>query len=225
MKSVKVLALAGVVALVAAAGVAFVRSGYGRQYYSGWQRSAQGFYFTTHHYRPDAGAMAFNTNYAVFYPETPRYIYFFNPLKGTYWGRFDVKTKGYSLLAEKDRAGRLKDIPEKAFPDEGPLPEIPDAKDKLTLAEPPDLPGGEKLDGAAATSDKTDAAVKPAATGTAVTALANAAADAVVAATGVTPAPASGTTPAPAAAATGGASEIEPSDGRFYSGCHRHSCH
>ena len=215
MKSVKVLALSGVVALVAAAGVAFVRSDYGRQYYGGWQRSAQGFYYSTHHYRPDAGALTFSTNYAIFYPEHPQYIYFFNPLKGTYWGRFDVKTKGYSLLAEKDRAGRLKDIPEKAFPDEGPLPEIPDAKDKLTLAEPPDLPGGEKLNGATATGDKTDAAVKPAPTQTA--ALADAAADAA--------APAAGGTPAPTAGATGGANEADAGDVRFYSGCSRHSCH
>jgi hypothetical protein len=163
MKLVKVLVLAGAVALVAALGAVLVRSGYGRQYYGGWQHSAKGYYFSTHHYRPDALALTFRTNYAIFYPETPRYIYYYNPAKGTYWGRFDVQTKGYSLLAEKDRAGRLKDIPENAFPPEGPLPAVPDAKDKLTLAEPPDLPGGEKLDNAARADNKADAGVTPAA--------------------------------------------------------------
>jgi hypothetical protein len=162
MKLVKILALAGAVALVAALGVMFARSGYGRQYYGGWQPSGKGYYFSTHHYRPAAGDLTFRTNYAIFYPETPRYIYYYNPVKGTYWGRFDVKTKAYSLLAEKDRAGRLKDIPEKAFPPEGPLPAIPDAKDKLTLAEPPDLPGGEKLDSAAQSDSKADDSVTPA---------------------------------------------------------------
>jgi hypothetical protein len=154
MKLVKLLALAGAVALLAAVGVMFARSGYGRQYYGGWQQSGKGYYFSIHHYRPDPGSLTFRTNYAIYYPQTPRYIYFYNPLKGTYWGRFDVQTKGYSLLAEKDRAGLLKDIPENAFPTEGPLPSVPDAKDKLTLAEPPDLPGGEKLDNTPPTGDK-----------------------------------------------------------------------
>jgi hypothetical protein len=67
-------------------------------------------------------------------------VYYFNPYTGTYWGRFDLQTKRDSLLAEKDRAGQLKDIPEKAFPAEGPLPQVPDAKDKLTLAEPAEGP-------------------------------------------------------------------------------------
>ena len=155
MRLFKVLALAGVVAL-AVLGVSVARSGHARQYYEAWQRSAQGYYFSVYHYRPDAGDPAYRTNYAIYYPATPQYIYYFNPLKGAYWGRFDVKTKAYSLLAEKDRAGRLKDIPEKAFPAEGPLPQVPDAKDKLTLAEPPDLPAGEKLGNTARVGDKAD---------------------------------------------------------------------
>jgi hypothetical protein len=156
MKWFKFLALAAVVAAAAALGVSRLRPGAGRQYYGAWQHSARGYSFSVYHYRPDAGDPAFRTNYAIHYPTTPQYVYFFNPVKGTYWGRFDVKSKGYSLLAEKDRAGLLKDIPESAFPAEGPLPQVPDAKDKLTLAEPPDLPAGEKVDSAPAAGDKTD---------------------------------------------------------------------
>jgi hypothetical protein len=152
----KFLVLAGAVALMAALGVSFFRAGHGRQYYDKWQQSAKGYAFSVHHYRPEAGDAAYRTNYAIYYPSIPQYVYYFNPAKGTYWGRYDLKTKGYSLLAEKDRAGLLKDIPESAFPAEGSLPNVPDAKDKLTLAEPPDLPSGEKVDNGARPADKVD---------------------------------------------------------------------
>jgi hypothetical protein len=143
MKSFKFLALAGAVALAAAVGVSSAQAGSGRQYYSGWQHSPRGYAFSTYFYKPYASFPGYCHNYALWYPAAPNFVYYFNPDKGTYWGRFDLKTKGYSLLAEKDRAKQLKDIPEKAFPAEGPLPQVPDAKDKLTLAEPLDLPAGE----------------------------------------------------------------------------------
>jgi hypothetical protein len=143
MKSFKFLALAGAVALVAALGVSPARAGQGRQYYGGWQHSPRGYSFSTYHYKPYAAYPTYCYNYCIWYPSAPNYVYYFNPYRKTYWGRYDVQTKGYSLLAEKDRAGQLKDIPEKAFPAEGPLPQVPDAKDSLTLAEPPDLPAGE----------------------------------------------------------------------------------
>jgi hypothetical protein len=161
MKSVKFLALAGAVALVAALGVSSAQAGSGRQYYGGWQSSGRGYSFSTYHYQPYAGSPTYLYNYAISYPSAPRYVYYFNPYKGTYWGRFDVQTKGYSLLAEKDRAGQLKDIPAKAFPAEGPLPQVPDAKDQLTLAEPTDLPASEKVNTAAAAPDKTDELTSP----------------------------------------------------------------
>jgi hypothetical protein len=144
MKSFKSLLLAGAVALVAALGVSSAQAGSGRQHYAGWQHSGRGYSFCTYYYKPSVGYPSYCYNYAIWYPSTPNYVYYFNPYRGTYWGRFDIKTKGYSLLAEKDRAGQLKDIPEKAFPAEGPLPSVPDAKDKVQLAEPPDLPVADK---------------------------------------------------------------------------------
>jgi hypothetical protein len=161
MKSLHILALAGAVALVAALGASPAQAGFGRQYYGGWRSSGQGYYFSTYHYRPSAGASSYLNNYAIWYPSASRYVYYYNPYRKTYWGRFDVQTKGYSLLAEKDRAGRLKDIPEQAFPAEGALPQVPDAKDQLTLAEPPDLPAGEKVNTAAAAPEKTDDLTTP----------------------------------------------------------------
>src|SRR5689334_14370850 len=127
MKAIKFLSLAGAVALVAALGVSPAKAGFSvRQYYSGWSHSGQGFWYCTYNYKPYVGYPSYAYNYCIWYPTTPNYCYYFNPYKGTYWGRYDVKTKGYSLLAEKDRAGQLKDIPEKAFPAEGPLPAVPD---------------------------------------------------------------------------------------------------
>src|SRR5690349_2574159 len=143
MKSFKSLALAGALALVTAVGVSSAQAGFGRQYYGGWQHSPKGYFFSTYHYKPYASYPSYCYNYCIWYPAAPKFVYYFNPYKGTYWGRFDIQTKGYSLLAEKDRGGQLKDIPETAFPAEGPLPQVPDAKDNLTLAEPLDLPAGE----------------------------------------------------------------------------------
>ena len=45
---------------------------------------------------------------------------------------------------EADRKATLEDIPEKAFPEPGPLPKIPDATDDAVIELPPDdLPTGE----------------------------------------------------------------------------------
>src|SRR5690242_11217839 len=121
MKLVKLLVLAGAVA-AAAFGAWSARAAFaGRQYYDAWRPSGQGYYFSTHHYKPSRDAAGYLTNYAVWYPSLPKYVYYYNPAKKTYWGRYNVQTKGYSLLAEKDRTGRLRDIPDKAFPPEGGL--------------------------------------------------------------------------------------------------------
>jgi hypothetical protein len=146
MKAIRLLTLAGAVALTAALVVPSARAGLAaRQYYSGWRHSSQGYWFSTHYYKPYADYPSYCTNYCIYYPGAPKFVFYFNPYRGTYWGRFNVQTKGYSLLAEKDRAGRLKAIPEKAFPKEGELPPVPDSKDKVQLEEPPDLPIGEAI--------------------------------------------------------------------------------
>jgi hypothetical protein len=152
MKAIKMLALAGAVALVAACGVSSAKAGFsgGRQYYGAWRHSSHGYWYCSHYYKPYPNYPTYCYNYCIYYPASAKYVYYYNPYKGTYWGRFDIQTKGYSLLAEKDRGGKLKDIPEKAFPPEGPLPAVPDSKDKVQLEEPTDLPTGEKLDTAVA---------------------------------------------------------------------------
>src|SRR5689334_6248759 len=159
MKAIKVLFLAGAVALAATFGGSSAKAGFGgRQYYGGWHHTSRGYWYSNYYYKPYASFPSYCYNYAIQYPKSPRFVYYFNPYKHTYWGRFDMQTKGYSLLAEKDRAGQLKDIPETKFPAEGPLPPVPDTKDQVQLQEPPDLPAGENIAGSTATAAPGDAA-------------------------------------------------------------------
>ena len=52
----------------------------------------------------------------------------------------------FSLLAEKDRKEKLKDIPEAAFPKPGKMPPIPDSADGAAMLElPNDLPKQDDL--------------------------------------------------------------------------------
>jgi hypothetical protein len=116
-----------------------------RHYYSSWHATPYHYYYRNYYYQPNAH------DYVIYYPKYPRYLYYYNPVNKTYWGRFDVKTKGYSLLAEEDRRGALKDIPEKAFPEAGELPPVHGDKDAEKVQAPPtddlptDLPPGEDV--------------------------------------------------------------------------------
>jgi hypothetical protein len=73
----------------------------------------------------------YRSHYAVYSPQRPRYVYYYNPYKGRYWGRYDLAAGGYSTLAPPDRKPQLGQIPESAFPPPGPMP--------------PAEPGGEEM--------------------------------------------------------------------------------
>lgn len=72
-------------------------------------------YFSNHH-------REFRHHYAFYFNHRPKHVYFFNPHKNQWWGRYDLETKGYSLLKEEDRKAELSDIPETAFPKPGKMP-------------------------------------------------------------------------------------------------------
>jgi hypothetical protein len=111
-----------------------------RQYYSSWHRSPYHYHYRYFYYTPSA------YDYVISYPAQRRYLYYYNPVSRTYWGRFDLKTKGYSLLAEADRKGALKDIPEDKFPAPTDLPTVHGDKGADKVEVPPDdLPVGEDL--------------------------------------------------------------------------------
>ncbi len=120
-------------------------AGYGRCYYSSWSYYPQrSYYYCNCNYQPYVNSDSYSYHYCVYVPTQPRYCYYYNPGSQTYWGRYDLESKGYSMLAEKDRKQSLKDIPETAFPKPGAMPTIPGAKDDLKLEVPPAPPADDK---------------------------------------------------------------------------------
>jgi len=111
-----------------------------RQYYGEWTWSSKGYYFCKYNYKPDAKTADYGHHYAICYPARQQHIYYFDPYRKVYWGRYDRVADGYSVLGDTARKRRLEDIPESAFPPPAGLPCIPQAKDGALMAEPPDLP-------------------------------------------------------------------------------------
>ena len=142
------LVLAGIVAFGAIADSGNAQSYYRRQYYSSWNRHpTRGYYYRRFYYKPRPTYRGYSYHYAICYPPSysrrypndrrysSRYVYFYNPhrTRRSYWGRLDLEGKPgaqYSLLAPKDRKGKLEDIPNSAFPKLGLMPKIPSAVDK-----------------------------------------------------------------------------------------------
>src|SRR3954452_17213587 len=135
-----VLAVAVGAALTALPGDARA-GGYRKYYTSGSYSSPPRYYYRTYYYSPTPAATTYSYHYCVYYPSQPRYVYYYNPVSQQYWGRFefgeDGRAKGYSLLAEKDRKGKLADIPESAFPKPAAMPAIPGASDGEMMIPPP----------------------------------------------------------------------------------------
>ena len=119
----------------------------GRHYYSTWTYYPQRtYYYVNYHYKPVATAETYNYHYCIYYPATPRYVYYYNPYTRHYWGRYDLKEKGYSMLAEKDRKANLKEIPDAAFPKPTEMPAIPESADGEKMLPPPKPPTDEPKD-------------------------------------------------------------------------------
>jgi hypothetical protein len=135
--------LAGLLlAMAAAESFVHARPARGRQYYSHWSYYRdRSYYYRTYNYAVSDDDDNYQYDYVIYYPTRPRQYYYYNPRSKRYWGRYDVEAKGYSLLAEKDRKGELKDIPEDAFPKPAAMPNIPGAKDGVKMEAPPlDVP-------------------------------------------------------------------------------------
>jgi len=129
------------VALALAGGLftASAAKAYDSCYYTGWNYYPQRqYYYNYCYYQQPQGD--YDYHYSCYYPSQPNYVYYYNPHRSCYWGRYDIEKKQYSLLDEKDRKGNLKDIPESAFPKPGPMPQVPGAKQGVTLAVPQGIP-------------------------------------------------------------------------------------
>lgn len=115
-----------------------------RHYYSNWTYYPQrSYYYVQYYYLPATTYTDYSYHYCLYYPTQPSYVYYYNPYSQVYWGRYDLKKKGYSMLAEKDRKKNLKEIAEEAFPKPGEMPTIPEAKDGERMLPPPAVPEGE----------------------------------------------------------------------------------
>lgn len=114
-----------------------------RQSYSSWNYyPSRSYYYSRYSYRPSPTITTYSYHYCVYIPSQPRYVYYYNPVRRVYWGRYDLKESGYSLLAEKDRKEDLASIPETAFPKPGKMPLIPESDDgqRMDPPNPADLP-------------------------------------------------------------------------------------
>ncbi len=114
-----------------------------RQRYSTWSYyPTRTYYYRYYYYKPAPTYTTYSYHYCIYYTDQPRYVYYYNPSTQVYWGRYDLQEAGYSMLAEKDRNGDLKKIPQSAFPKPGEMPPIPDSSDgeKIAKPDPKDLP-------------------------------------------------------------------------------------
>jgi hypothetical protein len=109
-----------------------------RQVYTDWCKHGS-YYFCCYYYRPGEGD--YKAHRCIYYPSQPRYIYYYNPYRSNYWGRYDLEARGYAILAEGNRSDHLSSIPESAFPKPAEMPAIPESSDtEEMLAPPTDLP-------------------------------------------------------------------------------------
>ena len=145
MNSLKIITLAGVMAVTAlVASTPKEADAYYRHYYTAWRyQPSYSYYYTTYYYKPITTYASYHYHYCIYYPTQPRYVYYYNPIRNVYWGRFDLEGKEgqqYSLLAPEDQKSDLNAIPESAFPAPGPMPNIPDSSDGVSITPPSNLP-------------------------------------------------------------------------------------
>lgn len=137
MRMRSAVGLAGLVALTLCAWASEANA-YGRQYYSSWSYyPSQSYHQSYYYYKPYVGYSGYKYHHCVYYPSKPQHVYYYNPVRRHYWGRFDCKgTPGaqYSLLKEEDRKEKIDDIPETAFPKPANMPAVPDSDDGETIA-------------------------------------------------------------------------------------------
>jgi len=120
------LGIATGILMFAAATIAVEAGGYGQQYYGNWNHyPSRGYHYCSYNYKPYESYPTYSYHYCICYPSQPNYVYYYNPHRGHYWGRCDLQTGMYSLLAEGDRRSTVEAIPEKAFPTPGQMPLVP----------------------------------------------------------------------------------------------------
>jgi hypothetical protein len=140
----KQLTLASLVGLAVLAGVPGelpqARAAHYRAYYSA-RMHGNGYTYRRYYYYSKTYHQ-YRQHVAVYHPAQPRYVYYYNPYKGRYWGRYDCVSGGYSLLKECDQKPTLGEIPDSAFPKPGPMPPAEPGDDEAMLP-PPEAGSGQ----------------------------------------------------------------------------------
>lgn len=106
-----------------------------RQFYTDWCKRG-GYYYRSFFCRPRPGG-DYAAHRCVYYPDRPKYLFYYDPAKQAYWGRFDRGAGGFAPLPESERRGRLSEIPEGAFPKPGEMPVLPGSDDGTRMDRPP----------------------------------------------------------------------------------------
>ncbi len=84
-------------------------------------------------------------HFAVYHPRQPKFVFFHNPHTNRFWGRYNLETSKYQILAEADQREKLEDVDEKTFGRPGNLPleeeggeqmPAPPAPEKVELEQP-----------------------------------------------------------------------------------------
>ena len=115
-----------------------------RQFYNDWVYYPPfGYYYSSYYYQPSGGSRGYKFQFCMYYPSQPRFVYYYDPLRHSYWGRLDLKgmpDRRFSVLAAKDRKAKLSEIPEEAFPKPGKMPSIPESTDGAVMEPVKHLP-------------------------------------------------------------------------------------
>jgi hypothetical protein len=129
-----------------------------RQYYEKtWHYNKKAnYHYKEYKYKPKKNSEAYKTQYVVYKPAKPNWVYWYNPEKKTYWARCPTKNhpkygqdikKGkdyWSIIPPEKRKGNLDEINNKDY---GKVtensPPVPESNDDVHIECPPtDLPKG-----------------------------------------------------------------------------------
>lgn len=148
MTNFRTITVTGLLALFSLIQTPQTASADGRHYYSTWTYAPQRTYYVNYYYyKPIPTAPSYRYHHCYYYPSQPRYVYYYNPYKRQYWGRYDLQAEGenvYSELKPEDRKSTLNEIPEEAFPKPAKMPTIPETEDGLAMLTPPAPPKDKK---------------------------------------------------------------------------------
>ncbi len=97
------------------------------------------YYYCVCSYRPAAYSEV--SKYVCIYnPQYGNCVYYYNPIQKQYWGRYDVASQGFSILASSDQRSTIAELPQDKFGAVVAQAGIPGSQAGEQLTAPPALP-------------------------------------------------------------------------------------